>query len=289
MAGRLEKPGSGTTGDRARGKAIPAKQSHRRNCKVRSGKEFGHREWLSADKTKPRRAGCEVGPGGGVASMRRRSGRTRGSHGAAGFDRIVCRDSTTTAPGRWHQETGMRRTVLKGSRIPVASSPPIPWMRTGVAGVEPGRRYPRTSTASPPTRADGSSAPRTEPPLRRGEEIHAEKSGGMLARPEAASPIPPLAKGGLGGVALARPLGTAVGSPACELVRVDLDCERPRTTPPTPPSQGGEKGSDCRWSPQQDVGCSASTATRPGPRGARRAPYGGSAGASHFRKTRSAF
>ena len=134
----------------------------------------------------------------------------------------------------------MRRTVLKGSRIPAGGVPPMPWVRPGLAGAEPGWRYPRTSTASPPTRADGSSAPRTEPPLRRGEEIHAETSGGMLARPEAASPIPPLAKGGLGGVALARPLGTAVGSPACELVRVDLDCERPRPTPPTPPSQGGE-------------------------------------------------
>ena len=57
----------------------------------------------------------------------------------------------------------MRRTVLKGSRIPAGGVPPMPWVRPGLAG-----------TAS---RA---------------------------------------------------------------LVRVDLDCERPRPTPPTPPSQGGE-------------------------------------------------
>src|SRR5208337_3810811 len=63
--------------------------------------------------------------------------------------------------------------------------------------------------------------------------------------------FPPLAKGGLGGVVPARPVTrsshalslSVLSHPSREARRIGLDLQGSRITPPTPPSQGGERGS----------------------------------------------
>ena len=126
---------------------------------------------------------------------------------------------------------------LEGFEDSGGGVPPMPsgrrgWPGQGLDGDTPGRvRHPQ------PPEPTGRVPHAPNRPVRRGEEIRAETSRAMLAGRRRPLPSPPLAKGGLGGVVLARPLGILVGFPSCELVRVDLDCERPR---PTPPCEGGK-------------------------------------------------
>src|SRR5208337_1677916 len=67
-------------------------------------------------------------------------------------------------------------------------------------------------------------------------------------------PFPPLAKGGLGGVVLARPVTrsshalslSVLSHPSREARRIVFDCQGFRTTPPAPPFARGGKGSVAR-------------------------------------------